>query len=175
MTSLDVNDDASIGGNLAVGDGTPDVTLDGEDTYVEGTLEVDGASRFDSALTLNSDATINAQGDLRLADSDSSNYVGFEAPATVDANLIWTLPAADGNSGELLKTNGSGALSWTTVSGTPSSDVVTLTTALTGAAAVDNYVFTYIIIRNKGGASNSARICCVGLRDAPKLCRKIYG
>jgi len=36
-----------------------------------------------------------------------------------------------------------GSLEWTTVNGTPASDVVTLTTALTSAAAVDNYVFTY--------------------------------
>lgn len=37
-------------GNLKVGNGTPDVTMDGEDAYVEGTLEVDGASRFDGAV-----------------------------------------------------------------------------------------------------------------------------
>ncbi len=60
---------------------------------------------------------INAQGDLRFADSDSSNYVGFQAPATVSANLVWTLPAADGNSGEVLTTNGSGTLSWSVASG----------------------------------------------------------
>lgn len=41
-------------GNLKVGNGTPDVTMDGEDAYVEGTLEVDGASRFDGAVVNNS-------------------------------------------------------------------------------------------------------------------------
>ena len=59
--------------------------------------------------------TVNAQGDLRLADSDSSNYVGFQSPATVSANVVWTLPAADGSANQLLKTNGSGVLSWGTV------------------------------------------------------------
>ncbi len=40
-------------GNLMVGDGSPTVTLNGEDAYIEGTLEVDGAVRFDNAsLTL---------------------------------------------------------------------------------------------------------------------------
>lgn len=36
-----------------------------------------------------------------------------------------------------------GTIQWTTVNGTPAANVVTLTTALTGAAATDNWVFTY--------------------------------
>uniref|UniRef100_A0A6H1ZKJ0 Uncharacterized protein n=1 Tax=viral metagenome TaxID=1070528 RepID=A0A6H1ZKJ0_9ZZZZ len=36
-----------------------------------------------------------------------------------------------------------GTIQWTTVNGIPAADVVTLTAVLTGAAAVDNYVFTY--------------------------------
>jgi hypothetical protein len=36
-----------------------------------------------------------------------------------------------------------GTIQWTTVNGTPSGNTVTLTTALTGAASTDNYVFTY--------------------------------
>jgi len=55
---------------------------------------------------------LNAQNDLRFADSDSSNYVGFQAPATIAANLVWTLPAADGTANQLLSTNGSGTLSF---------------------------------------------------------------
>jgi hypothetical protein len=56
--------------------------------------------------------TLNATGEMRFADTDSSNYVGFKAPGTVSANKIWTLPATDGTSGQLLSTNGSGVLSW---------------------------------------------------------------
>ena len=61
--------------------------------------------------------TVNATGDLRLADTDSTHYVGFKAPATVTTNKIWTLPAADGSNGQVLSTNGSGALSWATAGG----------------------------------------------------------
>lgn len=43
-------------GNLKVGDGTPTVTLDGEDAYVEGTLEVDGAARFDGSVVISAGA-----------------------------------------------------------------------------------------------------------------------
>lgn len=60
---------------------------------------------------------IQAAGELRLADSDSSNYVGFKSPATVSTNRIWTLPASDGTNGQVLSTNGSGTLSWATASG----------------------------------------------------------
>ena len=57
---------------------------------------------------------LNAQSDLRFADADSSNYVAFQAPATVSTNITWTLPDTDGATGQVLTTNGGGALSWTT-------------------------------------------------------------
>ena len=59
-----------------------------------------------------SNVQIGAQGDLRLADSDSSNYVALQAPATVATNLTFTLPSTDGSNGEALVTNGSGVLSF---------------------------------------------------------------
>jgi hypothetical protein len=60
---------------------------------------------------------LNAQNDLRFADADSSNWVAFQAPATVAANVTWTLPATDGTTGQVLATNGSGVLSWVAASG----------------------------------------------------------
>jgi hypothetical protein len=62
--------------------------------------------------TLTGDVTLNAQSDLRFADSDSSNWVAFQAPATVASNVTWTLPSTDGSNGQTLSTNGSGVLSW---------------------------------------------------------------
>jgi len=61
---LVVTDDSTLGGdialtgNLAVGDGTPTVTQDGEDAYVEGQFEVDGEAQFDGAIDANSTVTI---------------------------------------------------------------------------------------------------------------------
>jgi hypothetical protein len=63
-------------------------------------------------VTDGSNLTIRNQGDLRLADSDSSNWVALQAPATVASNITWTLPAVDGANGQVLSTNGSGTLSW---------------------------------------------------------------
>jgi hypothetical protein len=58
--------------------------------------------------------TLNATAELRLADTDSSHYVGFKAPSTVSTNRIWTLPSADGSADQVLKTDGSGTLAWST-------------------------------------------------------------
>ena len=43
---------------------------------------------------------------------NGSNYVGLKAAAALSADTTYTLPTADGNADEFLKTNGSGALSW---------------------------------------------------------------
>ena len=62
--------------------------------------------------------TLQAQSDLRFADSDSSHYVGFQAPATVGTSLTWTLPSADATvSGYALVSNASGVLSWAAAGG----------------------------------------------------------
>lgn len=53
-----------------------------------------------------------AQGDLRFQDASGGEYVGFQAPATVPTNVVWTLPSADGTSGQAITTNGSGTLSF---------------------------------------------------------------
>ena len=91
-----------------------------------------------SSLTVGGNATINAQGDLRLADSDSSNYVGFQAPGTVASNVIWTLPSADGSAGQFLKTDGSGALSWATDATTDSTKMPLAGGTFTGSV-IHNY------------------------------------
>ena len=83
--------------------------------------------------TFNGNVTLNAQGDLRFADSDSSNWVAFQAPATVASNVTWTLPNADGTSGQTLQTNGSGTLSWVT----PSATVDKIEEGNTSAEVVD--------------------------------------
>lgn len=61
--------------------------------------------------------TLNAQNELRLADSDSSNYIALKSPATVASNVTLTLPNTDGDADQYLQTNGSGVLSWASVSG----------------------------------------------------------
>ena len=47
--------------------------------------------------------------------ANGTNYVGFKAPDAIAANKMWALPNADGSAGQVLKTDGSLALSWTTI------------------------------------------------------------
>lgn len=60
---------------------------------------------------------IGTRGELRLSDSDNTNYVGFKAAINVSSNIIWTLPDTDGDPGQFLRTDGSGTLSWATAAG----------------------------------------------------------
>ena len=78
--------------------------------------------------------TSSSTGEIRLAeDTDNgTNYVGLKAPAAITSNLSWTLPAADGLSGQFLSTDGSGALSWQTPGG--AGDVVGPSSATDNAA-----------------------------------------
>jgi hypothetical protein len=60
-------------------------------------------------------STLDVKGTLRLSGS-TSGYVGL-APAAAAGSTTYTLPSADGSSGQVLSTNGSGTLSWATPAG----------------------------------------------------------
>jgi len=79
---------------------------------------------FGAATTLNIGASaatvLNLGGaataaQLRFLEPSGSgtNYMGFKAQAMA-ANVVYTLPAADGSSGQTLRTDGAGTLSWAT-------------------------------------------------------------
>ena len=83
-------------------------TISSTTTNGDITLDPNGAG----LIQLESDTQLKAQADLRFADSDSSNWVAFQAPASIAANITWTLPSTDGAANQALTTNGSGLLSW---------------------------------------------------------------
>ena len=66
--------------------------------------------------TLTGNVILDNQVDARFreATANGTNYVGFQAPATIAADVLWTLPATDGTSNQVLKTDGAGTLSWST-------------------------------------------------------------
>jgi len=69
------------------------------------------------AATIAGNVTIQGSGAaarrLVLNDAGNSKYLALQAPNTVTTTTTWTLPAADGGAGQVLATNGSGTLSWT--------------------------------------------------------------
>ena len=85
------------------------------------TLSDTGLATFTGGVDVNGTSTGGSY--LRLyEDTDNgTNYVGLQAPSTVASNVTFTLPSADGTSGQVLQTDGSGVLSFTT----PSSGIST--------------------------------------------------
>jgi hypothetical protein len=75
----------------------------GDNITVVGTLAAKGTSASGADLKLYEDT------------DNGTNYVGFIAPASIASNVQWTLPSADGSSGQALQTNGSGTLSFATL------------------------------------------------------------
>lgn len=108
----------------------------GTDTgfYSSGTDAVDIATAGVRRVGVSSagDVTIYGQGDLRLADNDSSNYVGLQAPSTVSSNVVFTLPSADGTARQSLVTDGAAALSFAN----RAEAVLATVVAVTGLASV---------------------------------------
>jgi microcystin-dependent protein len=66
---------------------------------------------------------------IRFQDSSGAPFVALKSPSSVSNNVTFTLPGADGSNGQMLQTNGSGALSFTTVSGVPSGSVFCMAVA----------------------------------------------
>jgi len=95
-------------------------------------LFIEGITGATNNYAIKTNAGLNALGDhviiggqstaseLRLLEPSGSgtNYTGFVAPALA-VNVIYTLPTADGTSGQVLQTDGSKVLSWATVAATP--------------------------------------------------------
>lgn len=59
--------------------------------------------------------TLQDQGDLLLAEAsgNGTNTVGFQAPSSISANVLWTLPSSD--SSGVFRSNGSGTISLSTM------------------------------------------------------------
>ncbi len=93
-----------------------------------------------------------AGAEIRLPeDTDNgSDYVAIKAPSTLAASYTLTLPADDGNSGEVLSTNGSGTLSWASAPG--ASAPLTLAS---GTITSDSNALTITQTWNSSGVSFS--------------------
>jgi hypothetical protein len=123
---------ASTGGT------TPDISIQDGTTTQKGAVQLEDSTSSTSTTKAATPASVKAAYDLaaaalpaaggtltgnvildnqvdarfREATANGTNYVGFQAPATIAADVLWTLPATDGTVGQVLKTDGSGTLDW---------------------------------------------------------------
>jgi hypothetical protein len=90
------------------------VSITGLSTTATGTV----LTLSDSATTSTVNLIIDNDKEIRFreATANGTNYVSLSAPASLSADLTFTLPATDGTNGQSLVTNGSGVLSFTTIS-----------------------------------------------------------
>jgi|TARA_R100000479_G_scaffold49322_1_gene22758 hypothetical protein len=103
----------SGGASGAISWGTLDISAD-TSPQLGGDLDMN--SNFISSGILGIKNT-GAQSELRLyCESSNAHYAALKAPAHSDfsGNITFTLPATDGSANQVLKTDGSGALSWAT-------------------------------------------------------------
>ena len=98
-------------------DGSGDITIASTDLSNTSAITLNTASQTLTNKTLtspqiNTQIDLLAQAQIRFQDASGGQYVGFKAPATVASNVMWTLPDADGTSGQVLSTDGAGVFSW---------------------------------------------------------------
>lgn len=116
-------------------------------TAVKAAFDLAAAALPLAGGTLTGNVILDNQVDARFreATANGTNYVGFQAPATIAADVLWTLPATDGTSAQVLSTNGSGTLSWATAAGATvvdggnfanGSSIVTTTITIDGGSFV---------------------------------------
>ena len=86
------------------------VSITGLTTTATGTV----LTLSDSASTSTVNLIIDNQKEIRFRETtaNGTNYVALKAPASLSADLTFTLPTADGTNGQVLTTNGSGVLSF---------------------------------------------------------------
>jgi hypothetical protein len=85
------------------------------------TIQFNSSGSFGGSANLTWDGgnvQIGSSGIIKLSNG-VTNYVGFNAPTIIPANVTWTLPSTDGATGNFLITNGSGTLSWAAANLTP--------------------------------------------------------
>jgi len=91
--------------------------------HTAGTLTAGSAILVDSNkaiddLIVGNNATTGGSLELKEGTNNGSHHVQLKSPNALGANVEFTLPAADGSANQFLKTNGSGALSFGTVTQT---------------------------------------------------------
>jgi hypothetical protein len=108
-------------------------------------IQYNNAGVFAGSTNFTFDGTnvqIGSQGDLRLGDTDNSNYVALHAPTTITSNYTLTLPATTGTANQVLQTDGSGNLSFATVSGGAAWQAVTSSATFTAVSKQGYFINT---------------------------------
>lgn len=67
-------------------------------------------------VVITGNTQIQTGSSIKFFDDNDSNFVALKSPNTVSTNVTFNLPAADGSNGQVITTNGSGTLSFSSPS-----------------------------------------------------------
>jgi hypothetical protein len=102
----------TISNPLFINNNTPSTDVNTGSLRVGGGVGIVGDAYFGNNINIEGGrVNINGGGSLRYYNSGDTGYIAFVAPSNA-GDITFTLPATDGSSGQFLRTNGSGQLSW---------------------------------------------------------------
>ena len=154
---------AEASDNLASTDQTlvadRDVVLDGNSLLFE-------SSVGSYVLKMDSDGVIDVGGGDSLdagviqfhEAQQGLNFVALKAPNSLTANTTYTLPSADGTNGQVLTTNGTGTMSWTTASGGGGTPLASANQTLTADRLIDTNGYNLEIELDPTGTADTFKV-----------------
>ena len=121
-------------GNTALGYRAGETLTTGSNNILIGKNSNVSSNNLSNAIVIGAGATVNASNKIRLGDSNITNV---ETSGSITSGAI-TIPNTDGSANQVLKTDGSGSLSWTTIS----SGVTDVTDEFTASASQTSFTLT---------------------------------
>lgn len=123
----------TVGGDIATSD-TAEITQPNSGTLnivTTGSTQTVNVGSSDSTVTISGESYLTEprlstgarllnEAYLRFYETGGSNYTAIKAPASLTGDVTLTLPDGDGTNGQVLKTNGSGTLTWSDDNGSAS-------------------------------------------------------
>ena len=173
IVNADINASAAIAGSkivaattsvvgavqLSDSTSTTSSVLAATPTAVKAAYDLADAALPKAGGTLTGNVILDNQVDARFreATANGTNYVGFQAPASIAADVLWTLPATDGTAGQVISTDGTGTLSFASAA---TGDVT-----LTGTQTLTNKTLTSPILTTPalGTPASGTLTSCTGL------------
>ena len=95
----------------AINMGNQDIT-NIKDIITSGGVTVGGGIGVTSGINSGGNIALQAASQVQFQDAADGEYIAFKAPATVTANVTFTLPDGDGIASQVLSTDGAGNLIW---------------------------------------------------------------
>lgn len=117
--------------NTAVGSNAGDTNTTGSNNTLIGSNSDVGSNNLTNATAIGYNAIVDASNKIRLG---NTNVTNIETSGTITAGAI-TIPNTDGSANQVLKTDGSGTLSWATV-------IIDVTDEFTASASQTSFTLT---------------------------------